>query len=80
MHHPSVSKACLIQGGKTEVHPTRSEIKVAVIENVNSINATHLMVTQVKLQNGNVTAVVTLIDSSLWSYFCFSRKKIKKIT
>ncbi len=41
------------------------QIKVAVIENVNSINATHLMVTQVKLQNGNVTAVVTLIDSSL---------------
>lgn len=41
------------------------QIKVAVIENVNSINATHLMITQVKLQNGNVTAVVTLIDSSL---------------
>lgn len=39
--------------------------EVVILENVNNINVSHAMVTQVELKNGNVTAMVTLFDSSL---------------
>ena len=44
---------------------TNTGVKVAIIENVNNIKASHAMVTQVELKNGSVTAMVTLFDSSL---------------
>lgn len=44
---------------------TNTGVKVAIIENVNSIKSSHAMVTQVGLKNGSVTAMVTLFDNSL---------------
>lgn len=44
---------------------TNTNGEVALIENVNNIKASHAMVTQVELKNGNVTAMVTLFDGLL---------------